>query len=75
MPQYEDPEYRYGQKVHVSTSTKEASNIIIELLSKYKGDKTLTVFAINAELNWVSRACPSLALHLSAWADLQELVL
>ncbi|KAF2874081.1 hypothetical protein BDV95DRAFT_320789 [Massariosphaeria phaeospora] len=71
-PQYEDPEKRYGEKVH--TNEENIPEITTETLSKYEGTRILVVFDTNAEMKWMSETCPSFASLFSAWVDAQELL-
>ncbi|PSN66491.1 hypothetical protein BS50DRAFT_677683 [Corynespora cassiicola Philippines] len=70
---YEDPEWRFGDKVHASI--EDVHHLTANMLSRYTGERILIGFAMqNAEMNWISKSCPSLAIHFSAWVDIQELV-
>jgi hypothetical protein len=71
-PQYEDPKFRFGDKVYADQ--KDIAHIAARMLSRYDGKRILVGFGMDAEWRWIENDCPSMALLFSAWVDLQELV-
>jgi len=71
-PPYEDPEYRYGDKVHANE--EDVCDIVVEMLSRYEGKKILVGFDMEAEWRWIENMGADVASLCSAWVDLQELV-